>query len=303
MYLYSWPEAQNMLPQTRCTQIDLLVLLSFTPEGAALRASFGSSRNSRKISVLPNPGPQPNDGQPRLLVLACSARKAKHAGSRRAIDLYDGPRFQLLRRYLRVTRDKQLGIAVLSARHGLISASSPIDLYNRKMTPKRARALRPQVLKSLSRMAKGREDVFVVVSATYAEALVGCVSMLGGRRLTTATGGQGARLGQMRRWLYRLPMVDRADEKFAFRGEARLGGKTVRLSPDEIRDIGLRELASAGSEATRFRDWFVELGTKRVSSKWLVSVLTGVPVQKFQAYEARRVLAQLGVPSKRVDWE
>jgi hypothetical protein len=217
----------------------------------------------------------------RLLVLACSSRKTTGPAGRMAIDLYDGPRFQLLRRYLRETSDPNLTVAVLSARHGLIAASAQVDRYNRKMTAVRARVLRPQVLSALRRM----------VSSAYAEALIGWEKLLNGRRFVTARGGQGARLGQLRRWLYRVPMGESGGKEFAFRGEAKLAGKTLKLTPDQIQAIGLRELQSAGSEATRFRDWFVELGARRVSSKWLVSVLTGVPVQQFQAYEARRVLA------------
>jgi hypothetical protein len=235
------------------------------------------------------------------VVLACSSRKTP-GGPRRAIELYDGPRFQLLRRYLRETHDGDLEVAILSARHGLIRGAEVVNGYNRKMTPKRARDLRPEVLASLARLADGTTEVFVIVSSVYADALAGWDTLIAeGRQLSSAQGGQGARLGQLRRWLYRLPMGSPTGDEFAFRGEAKLAGRTLKLSPEQIREIGLRELESAGSEATRFRDWFVELGTKRVSSKWLVSVLTGVPVQKFQAYEARRVLAQLGVPSRRVE--
>jgi hypothetical protein len=117
-----------------------------------------------------------------------------------------------------------------------------------------------------------------------------------------ANGGQGTRLGQMKRWLYRLPMRTIRADRFSYLGEARFKGKTIKLSPDEIRQIGRRELASAGAAATRYRDWFVEIDDRKVSTKWLVAVLTGIPVQRFQAYDARRVLIQLGLPPKRVSY-
>jgi len=134
-----------------------------------------------------------------------------------------------------------------------------------------------------------------LTNATYAEALVGWETVTRGQVVHVAKGGQGARLGQFRRWLYRLPDVREPERIPAFQGEARIAGVLIKRSQQEIRDIALGEFDVAGPQARRFRHWVVEINGRRMSPKWLVSVLSGVPVQRFQAAEARRALAQLGI--------
>ncbi len=68
----------------------------------------------------------------RLLVLACSAIKRPDPGYIPVIDRYDGPLWRTLR-----TADPagaRAKVAVLSALHGFRAASTPIDLYNVRLT-------------------------------------------------------------------------------------------------------------------------------------------------------------------------
>ncbi len=68
----------------------------------------------------------------RLLILACSATKRPDPGYIPAIDRYDGPLWRTLR-----TADPagaRAKVAVLSALHGFRAASTPIDLYNVRLT-------------------------------------------------------------------------------------------------------------------------------------------------------------------------
>jgi hypothetical protein len=236
----------------------------------------------------------------RLLVLSCSA--AKQRGRRlEAIDRYDGPRFRLLRRYLKVTGDKSLDIAIISARHGVVGPHDRIDFYNQKMTRSRAETLAPLVQQRLAPLAREATAVFIIASASYTGALRMWQEALSPELpVAVAKRGQLERLSQMKRWLYRLNAVNFEPKVVPYRGEATLKGKSLRISREEIRTMALAAAPQAGSAATRFRDWYVEFDGQRLAPKWLVAHLFQVSVKRFQAHDARRVLAQLGVEVHRV---
>ena len=44
-----------------------------------------------------------------------------------------------------------------------------------------------------------------------------------------------------------------------------------------------------------YQVWYVQVDDQQVPPKWLVSKLTGLPVNAFHTNEARRVLHQLGI--------
>ena len=55
------------------------------------------------------------------LILSCSAKKKPHPTAR-AIDLYEGQAFRMVREFLKENPDADLGVNVLSAKYGLIDA-------------------------------------------------------------------------------------------------------------------------------------------------------------------------------------
>lgn len=87
-----------------------------------------------------------------MLILACSQRKRPDEELLPAVERYDGPAFRILRRFLRERPSQAPDVLILSAEHGLIPHDLPIALYDRKMTPARARELRPLVLAKLDRL-------------------------------------------------------------------------------------------------------------------------------------------------------
>jgi hypothetical protein len=89
----------------------------------------------------------------RLLILACSQRKRPDEGLLPAVERYDGPTFRVLRRFLREGISEPPDVLILSAEHGLIPQDLPIAAYDRKMTPARARELRPQILAAHPRIS------------------------------------------------------------------------------------------------------------------------------------------------------
>jgi cytoplasmic iron level regulating protein YaaA (DUF328/UPF0246 family) len=67
-----------------------------------------------------------------------------------AIERYDGPVFRVLRKAKKEGHwPDQLEILIVSAEYGLIKADKLIDFYDRKMTPARAKELRPHIAEKL----------------------------------------------------------------------------------------------------------------------------------------------------------
>ena len=54
-------------------------------------------------------------------------------------------------------------------------------------------------------------------------------------------------------------------------------------------------------EATRFRDWYIEIDHQQISPKWLFHLITGADFDEFDAIQARDKLAQIGIISTHVN--
>ena len=144
----------------------------------------------------------------RLLILSCSKRKRTVPGLLPAIERYNGPAFQVLRRFLREQPDKAelLQVYILSAAHGLISADCPILLYDRKMTLARAAELQPEVLAAFAEImpSSGYTHLCLVMGKTYLTALEGWQRFAPkGMKSTVANGPMGVKLAQLKDWLWK----------------------------------------------------------------------------------------------------
>jgi hypothetical protein len=139
-----------------------------------------------------------------LLILSCSQRKASETGRVPAIDRYDGPVFRVLRRYLREGSPGALTVLILSAKYGLIESSRRIPTYDCRMSPVRARELRPRVLAALRGLLASRywDEIGVCTGKHYRSALDGFLPLLPeGSQVDFLSGGQGPRLTRLRAWL------------------------------------------------------------------------------------------------------
>ena len=83
-------------------------------------------------------------------------------------------------------------------------------------------------------------------------------------------------------------------------GRAVLKSKVIEATPDQVMELARKSLADANGSPFNFRDWYTIVDGQKVSPKWLVSLLSGLDVSGFQASDARRVLAQLGISTKHV---
>jgi hypothetical protein len=238
----------------------------------------------------------------RLLILSCSKRKCPSLGLLPAIERYDGMAFRVLRRFLREQPDraKQLEVFILSAAYGLIGAEYSIPDYDQVMTPQRATELREEVIGTFADLLSNNNygSVCLAMSKLYLATLEDWPAFMPADTVVTVTDGpQGVKLAQLKRWVWGDLLDDpkRKHRETRSRGIARLRGVELKMTPAQVLERARTALAEDETGAEGFRDWFVEVDGRRVAPKWLVTVLTGLPVSAFTTGEARRVLHCLGI--------
>ena len=239
----------------------------------------------------------------RCLILSCTQAKRGDERLLPALDRYDGPTFRVVRRFLREADPAlwDVDLYALSARYGLISANQRIADYDQRITPARAAELRPEVLSRLRGiLSKGYTEVFLSLSRSYLQAVDGFETLVPiGARVTVSQAAAGRRLTELKCWLYRLPEGALASEHLErhirVTGQATLRGRQIEGVPEEVMSLARQALAEGHGDPWNFRDWYVLVDGEKVSTKWVVSLLSGLDVSEFQSSEARRVLGQLGV--------
>ena len=143
-----------------------------------------------------------------LLILACSQRKRPDERLLPAVERYDGPTFRVLRRFLREGISEPPDVLILSAEYGLIPHDLPIAAYDRKMTPARARELRPQILADLQRLIVSRpsSETLVCAGKQYLSALhADDASPLSTLNVRICSGALGKTLAELHDWLHGRP--------------------------------------------------------------------------------------------------
>ena len=75
-----------------------------------------------------------------LLILGCSSKKRKDYGRAPALEVYDGPNFKSLRKYLRENRwPPGLMIKIISAKYEIIDATTLIEPYDKRLEKETAK--------------------------------------------------------------------------------------------------------------------------------------------------------------------
>lgn len=239
----------------------------------------------------------------RCLILSCTQAKRGDERPLPALERYDGPAFRVVRRFLREADPalRDVDVYALSARYGLISANQRIADYDQRMTPARAAELRPEVLSRLREiLSQDYDEVFLSLSQSYLQAVNGFEALVPmSTHSTVSRAAAGRRLTELKCWLYRLPegtsASERPERRVRVTGQATLRGQQIEAAPEEVLALARQALAEGHGDPRNFRDWYALVGGERVSTKWLVSLLSGLDVSEFQASEARRVLGQLGI--------
>ncbi len=243
----------------------------------------------------------------RLLVIACTKRKKTDVGELPALYRYDGPSFRVLRKYIdRNPEDAgQLDIFVLSAHYRLIDASTKISYYDTLMDNERANSMRDEVTASLTKQItyKSYNSICIALSKKYSQA-VGDLSHLA-TPVSRIQAPQGEFLALLKKWLWRVSSSD-TDERHTLnanrkRGMTTLRGVPIHYSINDVWSVVEKKISSEHPGMYNYRNWYVEFKGHRLSPKWIVSNLTGIPVGRFTAGEARRVLHQIGISCRKLE--
>lgn len=238
-----------------------------------------------------------------LLILSCSQRKRLNNELLPAVERYDGPSFRLLRRFLRHAEHKP-AMLILSAKYGLINCEYPIPYYDQEITRPTVQHLRPQVGQTLRTIFRDTADkpaeaeLFLCMGKSYLETFEENVPSH--VMVKHAQGSPGNKLAALHDWLYaRHPRSGGNPPEITLCATVRLRGQSLTLTKYEALEVARLALPQQNYSSADRHSWYVEVEGYRVSPKWLVSLLTGLPVSAFHTDEARRVLRQIGIAVHR----
>lgn len=239
---------------------------------------------------------------PRLLILSCSRRKRSTPGLLPASKRYDGPLFQVMNKFMRVhpLGAQAVDVYVLSAKFGLIPEDCPISNYDCRMTLQRVKGLQQQTLTELKRILIERRynELFISMGKDYLHALDGYEPLIPDYlKVITSTGSMGRKQAELRSWLHRIPLMrSEKQSNVVRRSKVSIRGIEIELTPMEILDV-VRSALDEAQFIPKYQVWYVRVDGQQIPPKWLVSRLTGLPVNTFHTSEARRVLQQAGIES------
>ena len=237
---------------------------------------------------------------PRLLILSCSQRKHSSPSLLPALERYDGPAFRVINKFMRVRpfEAQSLDVYILSAKFGLIPSSQLIPNYDRRVTREQVEKLQTPTLTTLKRILIHRQynELFISMGKDYLRLLGEYESFVPDNlKLIISAGAMGRKQADLRNWLHGGPAVPFDNQtKVVQQGKAYLRGVEVVSTAKQVIDIARFALGKERN-IPKYQVWYVQVDGQQVPPKWLVSKLTGLPVNAFHTNEARRVLQQLGV--------
>ncbi|MFM2060849.1 MAG: hypothetical protein RLZZ507_519 [Cyanobacteriota bacterium] len=232
-----------------------------------------------------------------LLIINCSKSKYSSVENLPALERYNGVAFRVVRKFLQQQISHNLDIFILSAKFGLISSHELIPNYDQKMDKKRSLELQSSV------NAKFREFLqsgiyhrcLLCLSQDYLQ-IFNTKNIPEHLTMTIATGTIGKKLSILHQWLYgQPPEYLHTPKENSIKGKATLKGIELNLSEAEILVIARQGLIESSGKPYNYQTWYVLVDDKKVSPKWLVSLLTDLPVSSFHSIKARQMLQQLGI--------
>lgn len=234
-----------------------------------------------------------------FLLLSCSQRKRSTPELLPALERYNGPQFQVVRKFFRTHPELQatIDVAILSARFGIIPPNELIPEYDQRITRERAIEINTNVLVTLRQYTQRKmyQRFCVSIGQDYLYAIEGVEALLPADcEVTYLRGSQGKRLSHLSRWLYGNQPGDEK-QRSPGTGYARIRGVEIHLSPEQVLSQARLALADQPASFPPPQAWYVAIDDVHVGPKWLVSQITGLPVHAFNTTDARRVLAALGV--------
>lgn len=139
-----------------------------------------------------------------LLLIACSNRKVKTNELIPALERYDGGTYRVIRKMRREEGlPRNVKIKIISAKFGLIDASSHIPYYDQRMNRQHAKELGPKVNQELRRyIAKHRiSEIYIDLGRDYLPVIENLI-VPNMTELLLAHGRIGERLRMLKEWLF-----------------------------------------------------------------------------------------------------
>ncbi|WP_084555325.1 DUF6884 domain-containing protein [[Phormidium ambiguum] IAM M-71] len=234
-----------------------------------------------------------------LLILNCSKSKCSDIETLLALERYNGVAFRVVRKFLQQRKPDYLDIFILSAKFGLISSNELISNYDQKMDKKRSQELQSTVNAKFCELLQSGfyKRCLLCLSQDYLQIFNNYEKVIPEKlTVTIATGTIGKKLSILHHWLYgKPPEYLHTVKENTVKGKATLKGTEVNLSKAEIVAIARQGLIEGQGKPYNYQTWYVLVDDKKVSPKWLVSQLTGLPVSSFHSIKARQILQQLGI--------
>ena len=133
-----------------------------------------------------------NNKGKRLLIMACGKVKKDEPG--KAINVYDGPSFKVVRKYLK-TGNNHLDVKIISAKYGLIDSKDRISPYDLKMGTKSAKIYGNIYALDLKDLALKYDEIFLLGGKNYQSIVPVELD------IKRAAGKIGEQLSQLKAWL------------------------------------------------------------------------------------------------------
>jgi cytoplasmic iron level regulating protein YaaA (DUF328/UPF0246 family) len=234
-----------------------------------------------------------------LLIINCSKSKFNNSEKIPVLERYNGVTFRVLRKFLKEEKADNLDIFILSAKFGLIPSNQLIPTYDQKLTKQRSQELQPIVNEQFCELLQSNlyKRCLLCMSQDYLQIFNNYQDNIPENLIfIIATGTIGKKLSVLYQWLYgQLPEYLHTLEENTVKGKATLKGIEVNLSQAEILALARKALIDKKGKPYNYQTWYVLIDNKKISPKWLVSQLTGLPVSNFHSIRARQILQQLGI--------
>ena len=140
-----------------------------------------------------------------LLILGCSDKKIENFSQTPALEVYDGPNYRVLRKFLRENGwPPGLMIKIISAKYEIIDATKLIEPYDERLDKGTAKRMRPKVMQSLKEIGLPT-SVFINLGKDYRPAISCITTLFGSDKIIDPEGGIGKKQQAMKKWLHDLP--------------------------------------------------------------------------------------------------
>ena len=114
-------------------------------------------------------------------------------------------------------------------------------------------------------------------------------------KVIISTGVMGRQQAELRNWLHGRSLVPPDNQTEVIQqGKAHLRDVEITLTSNQVMDVARLAIAEK-QNIPKYQVWYVSVDDQQVPPKWLISKLTGLPVNAFHTNDAIRVLQQLGV--------